>query len=116
MFTYLLSILALRHKRHYEIITAIIKGIGTSTAGTTPARPIFQRAQSKFLALYAHTIIIIFSALCNPNGARNGFISTSASLDFVVIIPNKFHSSQDILFPALVWIKEQKMFIQARVE
>ena len=43
--------------------------------------------------------------------------NTSASHDSFVMIPNKFHSSQDIMTSkALVWIKEQKMFIQARVE
>ena len=42
--------------------------------------------------------------------------SNIASRDSVVMIPNNFYPSQDdFTFEALVWIKEQKMFIQARV-
>ena len=41
--------------------------------------------------------------------------NTSASHDSVVMTPNKFHPPDIFTFKALVWIKEQKTFIQARV-
>ena len=61
------------HLTNEPDIVSTQRGVRTGMAGTALTGPIFQRAQSKILALYMHTIII-FSASYDPNGARNGII------------------------------------------
>ena len=73
------------------------------------------------LALCVSTIIYVFSALRDPNGARNGVVndgytySTSACHDSIVMIQNEFHPQDVFISRPLVWIDGQKTFIQARV-
>ena len=73
----------------------------TGTAGMALARPIFQgfskRAPSKILILYVHMIIML-SALCDPNGARNGIIGIYQWLLALVLLMVMLWWSQKINF------------------
>ena len=54
-------------------------------AGIALTGPIFQRAQSKTLALYVHRIIL-FSASCDTNGAKIGIINGLLALVLLMIL------------------------------
>ena len=73
VYKYNTLIVCIESNPNTSVADTYIRGVETGTTGMALARPIFQGAQSKILALYMHTIMI-FSPSHDPNGAKNGII------------------------------------------